>query len=82
MSFATVSLCLCGKVDWLLDSGDGERGFDSKVETFNLQLGSPLMVSIYIYNIYSISVPSYLTHRNRQQWEFQCAFPSKQYSVS
>ena len=25
-SFATISMCLCGIVDWLLDSGDGKRG--------------------------------------------------------
>ena len=24
--FASISLCLCGIVDWLLDPGDGERG--------------------------------------------------------
>ena len=24
--FATITLCLCGAVDWSFDSGDGERG--------------------------------------------------------
>ena len=37
-SFTTISLCLCGAVDWSFDSGDGTK---------NLQLGSTLMVSIY-----------------------------------
>ena len=45
-SFTTMSLHLCGAVDWLCDSECGECGFDPMVKTKNLQLGSTLMVSI------------------------------------
>ena len=45
-SFVTISLCLCGAMDWMFDYRDGERG-ESQVKTYNLQLSTTLMVSIY-----------------------------------
>ena len=55
ISFATISLCLCGAVDWLLDFCDGERGsiLRSKLKIYNWV--APLwLVCIHLKKIWRV----------------------------